>query len=381
MARPDDVELLTDVALRTDGDVAADPDEVVELGSRRAPRWVIGAVCAVALAGIVGAVTARRESPHGSAPQARTGLSPSLAPALPALDSELGKVLPLDAKPVLDVAVSSNRTWILQSRQLVRLPGHHRVGVRGVVFTDVMGEARLVLDAQADRIWLVALDTPRGAVVEFDLALRRLRTTSSGAAISSAAALDGHLYLATAGGIADLAPGARAPAALPAIAGDVTELAADRTRSRIVGLALGELPGARVVEFTPGGGRPLLAPHALPFAKGELAVTGDGAIWAGGFGPTGAVLVRLDPASLDVAAYSQVAAELGPGARLVAAGEGAVWVRSGAGGNALYCLDSRTGGSRQVWSSAPGVVASSGGVAYLATGAAAVHLPLGSCAG
>jgi hypothetical protein len=299
---------------------------------------------------------------------------------VPAVDSELGEALPLAAKPVLDVAVSSNRTWILQSGQLVRLPGYRRVGVRGVVFTDVMGEARLVLDPQADRIWLVVFDTPRGAVVEFDLALHRLRTTSSDAAVSSAAALDGHLYLATAGGIADLAPGARAPAALPAIAGDVTELAADRTRSRIVGLALGEL-GARALEFTPGGGRPFLAPHALPFGKGELAVTGDGAIWAGGYGPSGAVLVRLDPASLGVAAYSQVATELGPGARLVAAGDGAVWVRSGAGGNALYCLDSRTGGSRQVWSSAPGAVASMGGVAYLATGAAAVRLPVDTCAG
>jgi outer membrane protein assembly factor BamB len=380
MARPDDVELLTDVALRTDGSAAPEPDDVIELGPRRAPRWVMGAVCALVLVGIVGAVTARHASTR-VASSAATALSPSLPPVtLPAVDSELGDVLPLDSKPVLDVAVSLNRTWILQSGQLVGVPGYHRAGVRGVDFTDVMGAVRLVLDPQADRMWLVVLQTPHGAVVEFDLALHRLRTTWSGAAISAAAALDGHLYLATAEGIADVAPGAREPVALPAIAGDVTDLAADRTRSRIVGLALGGLQGARVLQFTPGS-RPILARRALPFAKGELAVTGDGAIWAGGYGATGAVLVRLDPASLQVTAYSEVATELGPGAQLVAAGDGAVWVRSGAGGNALYCIDGRTGGSQQVWSSAPGAVASAAGVAYLATGAAAVHLPLDRCPG
>jgi hypothetical protein len=364
-------------------------EDVLEHTPRRAPRWVVALACAALAAGAVAAV-AGNEHRTGGNPSA-AGSTPRAEPVrMPAVEATLGEVVPTDSKPVLDVVVTPNRTWILQAGQLVAIPASgriERVPITGLDFTPVLDSVRLVPDLAAGRLWLVVLGTPGGPVIEYDLALQRLRTVRPGPPTTSAAALDGHLYLAAesdgSAGIGDLAPGASVLSRIRA-PGVVTSLAADPSRSRLLALSLVDAgtsaPGARVLQLWPG--RQLSASaQTLPFGKGGIAVTGDGAVWAGGYGAGGAVLVRVDPASLRTVTRSPVAPDLGPGANLVAAGTHTIWLRSGAGGSALYCLDAHTGAGRQVWSNAPGRVGSVRGVAYLATGAAVVRLPLDSCAG
>jgi hypothetical protein len=381
MSRPDDVEI------RVEASSAIGGDDVVELVPRRITRATILAAC-LTLAALTAVATPRHRTSHGQAAAPSVSQSVTSSPTAAGLpDSELGSVVALDSKPVLDVVMSPNTSWTLQSGQLVRNPaseGIAKTAINDIDFNSVISSVRLFLDRDANRVWLAVLDTPNGKIIEFDTSLRRLRTTRSASAISAAAAMGGHLYLATRTGVTDLAPGAAAPRLAPGTAGAIAAIAADRTRSRILALRYAPegqtVDGARILQFRPGPA-PTTTSVVVPLAKGGLAVTGNGDIWAGGFGSAGAVLVRLDPTTLSVAAVSPAVTGFGPGAVLVAAGRSAIWLRSGAGGNALYCLDGHTGVSKQVWSNAPGAVASELNIAWLASGTAEVVLELHGCPG
>jgi hypothetical protein len=92
------------------------------------------------------------------------------------------------------------------------------------------------------------------------------------------------------------------------------------------------------------------------------------------------VLQQLDPDTLRPVAASPLAGELGPGALVVAAGTRSLWVRSGGGGDSLWCLDPASGASLQRWSIG-GRVASTSGVAVVASASGLLGLRLDGCPG
>jgi hypothetical protein len=77
---------------------------------------------------------------------------------------------------------------------------------------------------------------------------------------------------------------------------------------------------------------------------------------------------------------SPLRGELGPGAVVVASGQAVFWVRNGASGDDLWCVDASSGRPVHHWVT-PGVVASTAGAAVVATSSGAAPLFLRGCAG
>ncbi|PZS15503.1 MAG: hypothetical protein DLM57_12620 [Pseudonocardiales bacterium] len=256
----------------------------------------------------------------------------------------------------------------------------------GLDFDRIGGAVRVVVDVPANRLWIVVVNTPNGQILEYDATtLRQLRRTGWPQPIAAATSLGGFLYFSSPAGVAAFLPGVRTPQVLSALRGPTGMIVADPRRSRLLVLDYATSPGAggfrsRVRAYRPGGGL-IAAVGQLSFGKGTVVVSGDGTIWAGGFGTTGAVLTRLDPTSLQPGEMSPLASLLGPGADLVAAGQSDIWVRSGSGGTELFCMDGQTGRDNEHWSDLPGRVTSLHGAAYIVSGTTVRPVSIGGCAG
>jgi hypothetical protein len=342
------VEFLTDA-----GDVLGADDDVVELGRAQLPRWAVVVGCAAALLGFFALAALKAPHPTTAAEVA----APTSVPV-----RQLGPTLPLGAgSDAVDVLVSGDRLYVLRSEELVvvGLPAD-RV-IRSMPLADAIPQhesARLVIDEQSHRIWVFVEGVTSAPLLEFDATtLRSMRRLAASAAIYDAAAMDGHLYLATSAGLADVAPGAVDPVIVAALRMPIGSVAAYPAQHQI--LVISAASPAAVVAVS--GGR-VVAQHVLEgLVNGSLAVI-DKAIWAGGFGTYGALLARLEPATLAAVRTSPVAAEM-HGA-IVAAGERSLWVVSTRGAG-LWCLDPVGGEKRAFWPEASSPVASRSGVAYV----------------
>jgi len=373
MDRPDDVEFLDD-----SGAVIQTDDDVVEFGGRRVSGRVT-ALISLAVAAVVVAVVATRSAPHEPTGLATPPVIVSQS-AEPEPPPGLGNPLQLPVSPAVDAVVTLDRLYTLQFSQLSAISsGVFGVGPDGLDFDRIGGAARLVVDVSANRLWIVVVNSPYAQIFEYDAStLRRLRVTSWPEPITTATALRGVLYFSTSAGVATFGPGAPKPAMVPALRTQTALVVADPRRARL--LVIEDATGTRVRAYRPGGG---VSPAVgrMAFGKGAVVVTGDGNIWAGGFGDRGAVLTRLDPTTLQPTRGSPVVSRLGPGAILVAAGQRDIWVRNGLGGTGLFCVDGKTGADRQSWSDASGRVTSQQGGAYLVSGTTVRALFLNGCAG
>lgn len=381
-----------------DGDARQDGEDLLDFGPRRpmSRRWALIGV--LALAGVLAAgialrgggqqPTATPSSPIATQPSLRapdSGFAAtvprlSASPLSPALVA--GSAVDLDRGGVQALAIVGGDVVALAPGYLARLTDRH--GALQVAATSTPGlpvgdpnyaDWRLVTDGT--HLWLIGLGQLH-RVYRVDPATLNLELGSilpRTGLVLAAAALDGHLYLATGAAVYDLAPGATHARRVPGLAG-ASALAADPSRHRL--LLLGWLTGAGsgVRAYLPASG--LISPMTpVGFGKGGL-VTAAGRIWAGGFGAAtggGAVLERLNPHTLRPAAASPLAGQLGPGAVLTAAGDRVVWVRSGGGGGDLWCVSAATGRAEQHWD-LPGAVVSRLGAAYVVSGSAVAQFRL-----
>jgi hypothetical protein len=376
-----EVEFLAD-----DGRAIESDDDLVDFSPREFPRWAIGLCVLVVLAAVVTAVTAQGPPKPAAGPALPTPTPIVEPPVGPSPTSGLGEPLPLGPAEAFDALVTSDWFYALQNQSLTAItptvgaaPTYARARDASIPGLLAMSaSARLVLDAPRHRLWIVVQDIPGGRLFELDaLTLQQLRATSWSEPIGSATALDGHLYFSTPSGVVDFAPAAAKPVPVAALQAQSGSIVADPRRGRL--LVLDHAPSSPVLGYRPDG-RVTRGEGTVPFGKGTLGVTGDGTIWAGGFGNNGAELVRLDARRLSPVRDSAVANRLGPGVIIAAAGYRSIWVRSGGGSERLWCVDGRTGRELQHWDAA-GTVTSRRGAAYLATGTAARPLLLDGCTG
>ena len=372
MSAPGEVEFFVDGATL----VSALDEDAVDFGQSQMPRWVIVTVGLLAAAVVAALVAQPQHKPAAAQPP-----EPVISYAAPSTTTGLGTPIPIgQATPMIDLAVTVP-LFLRQPGHLYKVTGATVTGVSldGPAFTRLGTATRLVVDAAANRVWVV--DAAAGGIIEFDARnLHRLRTLHTNESIRDAAALRGHLYLARVTGLADIAPGASKPKIIPGLTGYVVSVAADPNRDRLLALVLGD--GALVRQVT-GAGALLDGQVKVPVGGGTLRVTTEGAIWLGGFGSVvdGAVLVRLDPTTLQPVLGSPVASRLAPSSWLEAAGDHDIWVRGAGDGNGLWCVDGRTGSVLQYWPQVRGAVTSRNGAAFVLQHGSLVPLVLQDCAG
>lgn len=349
-------------------------EEVLDLGNRpRVPRWafVAGALLVAVL--IAGAIVALGSPGSPSLPT-------STPPSTVAAAGHVGAATDAD-----DVLVVGNYLFRLAPEVLYRTD---LTGSPGSVTTlpieglDALGPAdsyHLVGDAAAHLVWLVGYGEAPTTVLAVGTDTMAVRARVIWPQIvDGAAALDGDLYIVTANAVVDV-PVDRSPVNVARLSGQYMRITADPLRHRLL-LLDDSLLGA--VSYDPAT-RAVRRGPKLPFGKGDLLVDGAGRVWAGGYGFTtggGAVLVRLDPRTLRPIASSSLIGQLGPGAQLVASGSSVIWVRSGAGGDDLWCIDGRTGRPAQRWH-VSGAVTSGTGMAFVDNTGVVRRLTLRGCPG
>lgn len=357
--------------LAADGSTLAAGDDVVEFGGRWVPRWAV--LVALVLAAIVVASSgADRSRPnHPPAHDASTAHVETLG--------RYGAALRLDGgRPgVLDVLIHRDLLYVLRPSEImvVDVPTRRVLGsvrLSGGYSVEFQASARLLLDADADRLWVVVTGAEPAQLLEFDASrLRPVRRVTVHFAVQDATAMRGHLYLATSAGVADLAPDAASPTVLPGAHGAVSAIAADPARDRILAVDASS-PGAVVVVSV---GRVNTRRIFGNLIEGSIAVVGD-EIWVGGSGDRGGLIARLDPATLAPVQTSGVALKVD---RVVlSSGARDIWV--GTGGPGLWCVDAANGDILEHWA-VGGAPTSRAGAAYFVDFGAVVPLVLAGCTG
>ncbi|HEU5007228.1 MAG TPA: hypothetical protein VFT67_09660 [Jatrophihabitantaceae bacterium] len=329
-------------------------EDVLGFGNRpRIPRWAfaVGGLLVAVL--ITGAVVALRVGSPGTPAPSTSALPPSNVAAA----NDAGGAADAD-----DVLVLGSYLFRLAPDALSRSDPAGAVTTLPIGGLDALGRAgsyHLVGDAAAHLVWLVAYGgspTTLLAVGTDTMAVRARVTWPQ--TVNAAAALNGDLYIVTANAVVDVSLD-RPPVDVARLTGRYLSIAADEARYRLV---LFDAASLHAVNYDPTT-RAVRSGPKLPFGKGDVLVDGDGDLWAGGYRFTaggGAVLVRLDPRTLRPVASSPLAGQLGPGALLVASGTSVIWVRSGAGGDELWCLDGRTGRVAQHWHASGAVTSRTG---------------------
>lgn len=381
----DEIEFVT-----SSGEPIAPDDELAP--RPRGPRWAWLVAATAVLALVVGVLVSRSGRTQPSAQGPTTDRAPTTVPAAavptPTVPPGAEPPLPIGSQPVLDVALGARHSWVLQSDGVTaydRVTGTSRhVAIRGV--DPGAPQAWTVLVADEPRLWLVVSRPGNGGIaLEYDAATLRLRRSVPLSRVATdAAVLDGHLYLATWRGLADIRPGGRRVVPVPGPRHPFA-VAADLTKQRVIAL-VGAFP-TRVWTYRPGAPAGVRVPGSLPFGNGSIGITHRGEIWVGGFGQSGPALSMLDPRGLRPVRRSPLVHRVGAGAVIVGSGDRDFWVRDGDGGNRLFCVDGADGHVAQTWTSlnfrsaGRGPVASRPGTAVVATGAGVYPLVLRGCAG
>jgi hypothetical protein len=350
------------------------PDEEV-LDARPRSRWLVVLLAAVVAAVVVRVVV----STHHSRPRALRPVpaaTPTRAPTPNARPVAGAAVTSMD----LVTATVGDTVYALDAGVLVTVDLDD--GQRFVVHAnrgDAMdGAYALLADPDHQRLWLVRAHDDEIDVSWFDTTtLAQTGRQVDRGRLEAAAVLDGRLYLSTSRGFRVLSQTEEVPAIPRPILPAADLMAADPVRHRLL---LGRITAGPVWLFAqrPAARSPEVRRHA-PFGKGQLEVAG-GLIWAAGFGAHGAVLQRLDPRTLRPQSHSPLERALGPGALIVQADRRHLLVRSGGGGDALWCVDARTGGVKHYWPRVTGTpVLSDGGVFALVAGEPLARLDSAGC--
>jgi hypothetical protein len=370
---------VVDVEFYVPGDGEADADdEVLDTGKpgaghRRLLGWAVVVCAAAAVAGLVAGTHGHG---HPRVPQVE-GLLPVVVP-----DPTPARVLP-DSAPaaVVDGAVVALAGNTLVWRAFDGTTTAH------IPIDDPSANYTLVADPAGHRVWLVRLGPASMRVTTYDRwGPERESSFGNGSVANDAAVLDGSLWVDTDGGVQRVSSGATGGSMDDTGMPGGYAITADPSRHRLLLVDYDSgLPRIRVQD---PGRAAAVGSVSAPFGKGELVVVG-GRIWAAGYSSTGAVLARLNPRTLRPVQHSPLESYLGPGAIVAAIGSRDLIVRSGAGGQAMWCIDARDGTVQHVWSEISGsvVVVPDGGArtrsgVYLATGEGApVRLDSSGCPG
>lgn len=363
-------------------------DDEVDLAPRRLPRWVVVTGAALAAVLVIAALVARvgSRSRHPVALASATpGTSPSRALPAPLPTSPVDGVVGEGDQIALDVALAGNILYSLRYDTLTTTDALHgrelsRVQVSGLDYFYGGPTRHLALDPTTSTAWVFTLEVAPPRLLEFDSASLRLRRRLLvPGRILGAATMGGRLYLATSAGVVEVAPG-RPPRVLPGTHGDqVSSIAADPDRDRLV--AIDASAPEHVLTVAPGGAVTVAATIAPVFAP-VLAVA-DGHVWLAGSTDAGDVVTQLDPVSLLPRRTSPVSQRAGVAVSLVG-GERVLWVSSGGGSqpDQLWCVDARTGAIGGYWPSVSGAVSSRAGLVFAVRGGDVVALPADpSCPG
>lgn len=350
-------------------------EDVLDLGRRpHVPRWAIvvaGLLAAVLIAAVV--VTLGLRSGGSPAP-AHTATNNVAA------TGDAGTQVDSD-----DVLILGRYLFRLAPDALYRTDASGPPGTPATLpisGLDALGPAEsyhLVGDAAARLVWLVGYGRSPASLLAVDTETMAVRArVSVPQTVDGAAALGADLYLVTDNAVIDV-PLSGTPVGVPRLTSQYMSIAADRTRHRLV---LFDVASRRAVSYDPAT-RALRGGPKLPIGKGDVLVDSAGHVWAGGYrfsSGGGAWLARLDARTLRPIATIPLADQLGPGAQLVASGSAVIWVRSGAGGDDLWCVDGRSGRAAQHWH-LDGEVASRTGVAVVDQAGTVVGLTLRGCRG
>jgi hypothetical protein len=382
MARVEDVEIFAD-----DGNAVGSDEDAVEFGGRRPPRWANVAGGALVAAIFIG-IVATSPQPKSATPGPEQSAPDVVSTADPSTVGRFGPVLHLDgAADVRDAVVHRNQLFVLRSAgvSVVELAARKvtSMPLTGAYSVSAKAPTRLLFDADADRLWVVAMGAKAAQLVEFNASRTlTIRRVTLPLAVRDAAAMDGHVYLATSTGLADLAPGATHATALAGAHGAVSAMAADPARDRILALESDGSDTVVVAVSTHGAASRVTLGQ---IRNGSIAIVG-GAIWVAGYDGHHPVVARVDPVSLALVQTSVVAPK---GDRIVvSAGTDDVWV-SGSGPG-LWCIAADNGILHQYWPSATAPVASQrghgpvqsrAGSAYVIDAGRLVSLDLAGCAG
>jgi hypothetical protein len=353
MGNPTEVEFVTD-----DGELIGAEDDVIELGRERPPRWAVVLGCAAVVAGFVTlAATKPHTGPSEPAPRPEAVSTTTYAPfRYPGAPLELGS--PPNA---VEAVIFGNRLYVLRPTEVlvVAVPGGRVLARAGLPWPNVNfggAPAQLLLDPDVARLWVVGTGSSESPVLEFDAAtLRQRRALVEPTVVFAAAALGGHLYLATPSGLADLLPGALHTQALSAISPAIASMTVDPSRNRVLVLTTPAPASVLAVR----DGKVTAARRIGSLVNGNIVVA-DRQVWLSGAGRYGAVLIRLDPVTLEPVRADPVhhlgVATLNGGARVL-------WVSAAHDG--LWCVDPVTGDTLARWPSALAPVTSRVGEAYV----------------
>jgi hypothetical protein len=351
--RPTEVEFVTD-----DGELIGADDDVIELGRERPPRWAVVLGCAAVAAGFVTlAATKSHTRPSEPAPRPEAVTTATHAPfRFP------GAPLQLGGQPnALQAVIFGNRLYVLRPTEVlvVGVPGGRVLARAALPWPNVIlggAAAQLLLDPDVARLWVVGTGSSESPVLELDAAtLRQRRALVEPTVVFGAAALDGHLYLATPYGLADLVPGALHTQTLSAISPAIASVTVDPTRNRL--LALTAPAPASVLAVRDG--KVIAARRIGSLVNGNVVVS-NRQIWLSGTGRYGALLIRLDPATL---APVRADAVQHVGVATLSGGARVLWVSAASDG--LWCVDPVTGDTLARWPSATAPVTSRVGDAYV----------------
>lgn len=345
-------------------------EELLEAGARRRLQpavWAVlagvGVVVVAVLAGwppgstVSGEPVARPSSLHP--PGGVTGIV--VSPDAPAVEQD-GRILVFNGGTVMatDLHGVSNATAFVGG-----LPD----------------DVTLYPDPQHHQVFLVSLPALAISAYTTPSGVTGITADGDGERGTGAAPLDGRLYVTTADTLQWFQFGNNGFEANSVDGRYGTLAAADPSRHRLL-MTVQDGNGFGLRAQSPDGS-PATGSTPLPYTKGSVVVTGDGQIWAAGFSGSGAVLDRLDPTTLRVELRSPAADRLGPGAIVVGVGQHVLLVRSGSGGDALWCVDAATGAPLREWSSVPGAIAlgPDGGYALTQIGSPPQQLTDSNCVG
>lgn len=379
----------------TSGGWDDDPDEEV-LAGPRLPRWTMPALGAAAVLAVVGVVVAQlvqgdptqraAPSPTSTAP-APTTASRSAVPPFDYLNTLGPGLTPVDLTalgPVVDVHTDGTNVWELQPGTLIRQTSQDfsAATIQGISPGRLRAGGRLVPDAAAGLLWVVVLGIDGTEVQAYRAqTLDVVATLRWPRSIAAAAALDGALYLADSDGVSVVHPSVPPKAAgvhladLPAT--EVLAMVGDPMTGTV--LLLAERPGG--TQLLTLDGDTLTATRGPDIdSAAALVVTTAGQVWAGGQGPAGPVLTRLDAAGNGYAMPIGLLAPLyGDGGTVLAAGAVDLLV-GGAGG--VVCLRGTDGAPLQRWRAAAVRASIGPRFAYATTGdGGLVQLPFDGCTG
>ncbi len=352
---------------------SAGDEEGLALGGRRGSRaWLIVAVVGIlAVGGLIAGIASQRG--HHAEPV------PSRSPTTSPPPFDQGQPVALGAGTPTALAIADGSLVMFQTDPASLTRVEQRPAGR-TVSRPAEGDARTLLagDPSSQKVWLIepGRGSPPGPstsiLVAYDLHSLDIATRLEvPAVVSSAAVLDGRLWLGTDHGVYTFADG---PTRLAGYSGPVHAIAADPTRHRL--LATTETMAASMLQIRPSRLDVVRGPW-LPLDTASLAIV-DGTIWVAGSNaaPDEPHVLRLDPATLQPRGPALVRDR---DYAFVSAGHSVVWIGGYPISNPLSCLDPATGRTLQTWTDAqPPVISSSGtAFAFAPLGAHVVPLRLG----